>query len=603
MMNFGRQSVGIGERDRGPGAGVRALAVAVALAILVLLAPTATGNRAQLAQDAPTPPPPAEPTPGTTGDPDPANPPNPASAPGAPPQSTIDNRQSPIPEAPGGLGIIIPIDGEISNVTAASLTRRVDEARQRNARVIVFDLDTPGGMVTSTLDITHMIRNVTDMKTVAWINPQAYSAGAIIALACNEIVMSRSSTMGDSQVILGGPTGAQAVPKELEPKILTPVLAELRDSARLNGYDPTLCEAFALPQLEVWWLENTDTRQREFVLREEKIKRISDEGQSTQRRGVSAVARSLLGSDKPLWKVIDSFHDIVQQKDVPLQQPVVRSDRLLQMSCSEAHAFGFNKAMVSNEAELKARYGLTELQRLESSWSENLAGWLTSMYVRAFLLIVIFLAAYVEFNTPGVGVAGLVALICLAIFVGAPYLTGLANIWEIVLIILGVVLIAVEVFVLPGFGVAGILGILMVLVGVLATFVPEEPGRSFPLFLPEWPGTVEWIKQGIIALVSALAASLAGMVVLSKLLPQTAAFRRLAPANPTPSQVMVEDPYQGAARVGDLGVAEGPLRPAGKARFGSVLVDVVSEGDFIEPGAQVQVVVRRGNHVVVRPVA
>ena len=57
------------------------------------------------------------------------------------------------------------------------------------------------------------------------------------------------------------------------------------------------------------------------------------------------------------------------------------------------------------------------------------------------------------------------------------------------------------------------------------------------------------------------------------------------------------------ARVGDLGVTDSPLMPGGKARFGSLLVDVVTEGEFVEPAIQVEVIERRGNRVVVRAVS
>jgi membrane-bound serine protease (ClpP class) len=191
-------------------------------------------------------------------------------------------------------------------------------------------------------------------------------------------------------------------------------------------------------------------------------------------------------------------------------------------------------------------------------------------------------------------------LIALAIFVGAPYLSGLANVWEIVLVFLGIGLIAVELFVIPGFGVLGIGGLMLVLVGLLATFVPEEPGRSFPLLFPSLPSTVEAIKVAIVTMVGAMTASLAGMVILSRFLPRMPLFNRLVPANPTPSEVNVEDPYLGAARVSDLGTTEGPLRPAGKARFGPLIVDVVTQGEFVEARVSVEVIERRGNRVVVR---
>ena len=68
-----------------------------------------------------------------------------------------------------------------------------------------------------------------------------------------------------------------------------------------------------------------------------------------------------------------------------------------------------------------------------------------------------------------------------------------------------------------------------------------------------------------------------------------------------PSQVAADDPYNGLARVGDMGVVEAPLRPSGKARFGSMMVDVVTEGDLVDTGGRVEVIERRGNRVVVRP--
>jgi len=272
------------------------------------------------------------------------------------------------------------------------------------------------------------------------------------------------------------------------------------------------------------------------------------------------------------------------------------------MSASEAHAYGFSKGIVRDEDDLSARYDIASIVRIERSWSEGLALWLTSMYVRGFLMIIIMLGAYVEFHTPGVGVPGLIALIGLAIFVGAPYLTGLANVWEILVIVVGVGLIALEVFVIPGFGVAGISGILLVAIGLLATFVPDEPGRSFPIYIPSLPNTIEAMKTGIVTLASSFIASLIGMIVLSRVLPKTVFFRAIVPANPTPADIAPDDAYRGAAHLGSRGRAKSPLHPAGKALFGAVLVDVVSRGEFIDADTEVEVIKRRGHRVVVRAV-
>lgn len=497
------------------------------------------------------------------------------------------------PTAAGSRGAIITLHDEITDISRDSLGRRIELAKADGATTIILDMNTPGGLVTSSIEIADMLRNLEGIRTVAWVNTTAHSGGALVACACDEIVMTRSSRIGDSQVIMGGPAGAEAVPKELEAKAYTPVIHDFRTSARRNGYSLVLAEAFVVPEREVWWLENTKTGEREFVFKEEKERRIP---------AAPAATPETSAADAPQyeWTLVKTYFDPLLDKEVEARQPVDTDYELLQMSPSEAIAYGFAKAVVSSELELRERYGLGEVTRYEPLWSENLALWLTSMYVRGFLLMVIALSAYVEFHTPGVGLAGLTALIALAIFVGAPYLSGLANIWEILLIVLGIALIAAELFVIPGFGVLGISGLGLVLLGLLATFVPDEPGRSFPLLFPSLPATVEAIKVAIVTVVAAMTASLAGMVILSKYLPRMPLFNRLVAANPTPSEVSVDDPYFGAARVSDLGTTEGPLRPAGKARFGPLIVDVVTQGEYVESRVPVEVIERRGNRVVVR---
>ena len=494
----------------------------------------------------------------------------------------------------GAKGAIIALHDEITDITTQSLKRRIDQARAAGATTIILDMNTPGGLVTSSIEIADLLRNLEGVRTIAWVNTTAHSGGALVACACDEIVMTRSSRIGDSQVIMGGPGGATAIPKELQPKAYTPVIHDFRTSARRNGYSLILAEAFVVPEREVWWLENAKTGEREFVFKEEKETRIP--------AAQPAPADSSLADApaKPEWKLVETYFDPLLNKDVEARQPVDTDYELLQMSPSEAIAYGFAKAIVSSEPELRTRYELSNVVRFAPLWSETLALWLTSMYVRGFLLMVIVLSAYVEFHTPGVGLAGLTTLIALAIFVGAPYLSGLANVWEIVLVLLGIGLIAVELFVIPGFGVLGIGGLMLLLVGLLATFVPEEPGRSFPLLFPSLPSTVEAIKMAVVTMVGAMTASFLGMIILSRFLPKMPVFNRLVPANPTPSGVHPDDPYFGAARVSDMGTTEGPLRPAGKARFGSLIVDVVTQGEYLESRVPVEVIERRGNRVVVR---
>jgi len=492
------------------------------------------------------------------------------------------------------IGAIVPITGEISDVTHESIKRRVELARQAGAEVIVFEIDTPGGAVVAALDICDFIKNLSEIHTVAWVHTQAISAGSMISMACDEIVVAPASSIGDCGVLMASPIGAQAVPEELRAKAESPVLTQFRDSANRFGYPKALCEALVVSERIVWWLQSTETGQREFVTDQVKVMRLGE--------GLDPTTQPA-GDEPRTWKLVESYQDPVTGRSITVEQPIVDQDELLTMTQSEAIVYGFAKGIVGTESDLQGRYNLAGApSRFEFTWSEVLTRYMTSMPVRVFLLILILLGAYVEFHTPGVGVPGLVALICLAVFVGAPYLTGLASVWDLVLILIGVLLLLLELFVIPGFGVAGIIGVVLVLVGIFGTFIPAEPGPW--QVVPQLPATWEAIKSGVTAMMVAGLVSIAVMWYLARYLPQipvasqlilsgeVARGQTLDAGGPTIETVAVE--------VGDRGVALSILRPAGTARIRGQRRDVVTQGEMIDKGAPVEVLDVRGNHIVVR---
>ncbi len=509
------------------------------------------------------------------------------------PTARIDTT-SQAPPAEPRLGAVVPISGEISDVTTESLERRVALARGAGAQVIIFEIDTPGGTVTAALDICDLIKNLTDVHTVAWVHTQAISAGSMISMACDEIVMSPASSIGDCGVLIGTPMGAQAVPDELRAKAESPVLAQFRDSANRFGYPKLLCEALVVKERIVWWLENINTGQREFV--EDKVKEF--------RLGAGLDPATQPAADQPReWKLVESYVDPISGRTVEVSQPLVDEFELLTMSQGEAIIYGFAKGIVGGEPDLRGRYNLTgEPARFDFTWSEVLVRYMTSMPVRVFLLIIILLGAYVEFHTPGVGVPGLVALICLVIFVGAPYLTGLAGMWELVFILLGVVLLLLELFVIPGFGIAGIAGVVLILIGMFGTFVPSEPGPW--RVVPQLPATWEAMKSAAMAMMIAVVLSAVAMWYIAKWLPETTLGRQLVL-----SGEVARDQTFGAGTtaietvavdVADRGITLSMLRPAGKARLRGEVRDVVTQGEMIDQGAEIEVVSVSGNRIVVR---
>lgn len=502
--------------------------------------------------------------------------------------------------------VIIPIvDDMISDVTRASLRRRIAEAREDKADLIIFEINTPGGLVTSALDICYDINDLSDIHTVAWVHPKALSAGSMIAVSCDEIVISMGGQMGDCAPIMVGPGGGvESMPDTVQSKIESPIKATFADAAQRRGYDPLLCEAMVTIGKEIYWIENAATGARKFVTAEEKARLF---GERKSEGVLDNLAKRLGGVEAGTWKLVETFPDAKTGEPRDVQQPVVETNELLTVTANQAVAYGFARAVVGSVSELREEYGLpagVDIPVLASDWSEHLTAWLTSPGLRGLLMVLLMVGAYVEFQTPGLGAGGAVALVALMLLLGAPYLTGLASSWEIGAVIVGMVLMAVELFVLPGFGVAGILGLLCVMAGLLGTFVPAEPG---PFHWPQLGDTWTYLRTGVMTLTTATLVSLIGMWSITRYLPHV----------PVANQMMLGgDTAQGHDRaddapvvadapvwVGARGVTQTVLRPAGKALIDGQRFDVVTEGDMVEPEVEVQVVRVEGNRVVVRRVA
>jgi len=160
---------------------------------------------------------------------------------------------------------ILTIKGPIDAITAASMKRRIDQAITGGADAIVIDLDTPGGEVGAVLEICSMIKRAS-VPTYGWVNPTAYSGGAIIALACNEIILANGATMGDAAPVSGNPIQfAQGLQPTERQKILAPLLSEIVESARKNGYDEKLVQSLVSLGVELWYIEDTHTGEKYFV--------------------------------------------------------------------------------------------------------------------------------------------------------------------------------------------------------------------------------------------------------------------------------------------------------------------------------------------------
>ena len=218
---------------------------------------------------------------------------------------------------------------------------------------------------------------------------------------------------------------------------------------------------------------------------------------------------------------------------------------------------------------------------VQGGWQERIAGWLSDPVVKSALVGIIFLAVMTEVKTAGTGVAALIGLVATAMFFGSQWVTGVATWVEVLLFLAGLVLLAIEFFV-PGFGLFGIAGIASIL---------------FSLFMTLGGGV-----SALSIMASGTVAAVVAFLLLLKYLPSSGLWKRLVLRN----ELRTEQGYTASEDltqlIGQEGVVLTLLRPAGAVRIGEKVLDVVSEGRFIEPGVRVKVLGVQGSRVVVRAI-
>ncbi len=143
--------------------------------------------------------------------------------------------------------VVIPLKGEVSPSLALFLRRAQKTAERAGAAAIVFDMDTYGGRLDSAEEITGILNHAT-IPTYTYINSNAGSAGALIALSTKHIYMAPVSAIGAAAPILS--TGEDLPPTQKE-KTISYWSALIRGTALRNGHNPDIGEAFMNKEKEV----------------------------------------------------------------------------------------------------------------------------------------------------------------------------------------------------------------------------------------------------------------------------------------------------------------------------------------------------------------
>ena len=462
-------------------------------------------------------------------------------------------------ESYAGKIVVIEVGKEsLIRKTKFEFMRRVlERAVEQEAEAVIFEMHTPGGYLWETRDLMTDLQDV-KIPTYTFVNPEASSAGSMIAIATDKIYMHEPSTIGAAAIVAGG-EGLDGAMKE---KVEQTFLDSVAEIAKSKGRDPALCMAFVKLELEY------------------------------------TASIPVVEADGSL-----GFRNVL----------FVKNGDLLSLNSIEATEMVDGKPLFADGLaqtieELVEKEGLEgEIVRAKPFGFELVADWIVK--IAPFLLLLAIAGFYIEVNSPGFGAPGILALLFFAIFFFGHQVAGKLAGYEVVgVFLLGILLLIVEFFVLPGAMVFGAVGILLIVGALLFAMIDQfdfsNIGGEF---------NVERFLSGLSTPIANLIIALAGaavlVVLLMRYLPELPLMKRrmLVGVSSGSSGRMLSSVSGGkvstaAGLVGLEGIAHCDLRPVGKGMFGDRMLDITTEAEFVPAGTPVRVVKEEGSRIVVERV-
>ena len=459
------------------------------------------------------------------------------------------------------------IDDVIDRFSDRYLARAIEQAKAEDIDTLLVRIDTDGGTVHHARS---MFKRILDLeaqgiRTVAFIDFRAISAGALIAYAHEEVYLSETASIGDIGVVFQSPEGEiKYAPEKFE----TVVRTLLTQAAEQRGWNRGML------------LKMTAHKQSLY--------RVTPPGESVQ---------YVIEDDLP--EFLATHPDV--DRDDPTQVIVYRGpDRLLTLTGREAVTFGMASGNVADLDAMHERLGVSgdDVVDLSPRGTERLA-WALSRFAPILAgLAVLFLL--LELQTPGVGLWLALAALLGAGFLLAQYSLDLIENIELLLIVIGIGLIAAEMYTMVGGGLLAAFGGAAGLTGLVLAFLPNELTFDFddPIF-------VDALIDAAFGGATAVGIVVVGTVFAIRFIPRIAALHRHLAVK---DEVTATSAGEIEARAGELqgrrGEAAEALHPGGTVRLGSESIRARAEhGAYVPAGAAVEVVSVEFGEVVVRSVA
>jgi len=264
---------------------------------------------------------------------------------------------------------------------------------------------------------------------------------------------------------------------------------------------------------------------------------------------------------------------------------IIDTGQVLTFTAKEALKYNFCEGIGDSVEDVLAVAGIENYTIIEQKFTllEKIILLLIHPIVSGLLIMVIIGGIYFELQTPGIGFPIAASFTAALLYFAPLYLEGLAEHWEILLFIVGVVLITVEVFVTPGFGIPGILGILAVFSGLTLSMI-DNVGLDFSGI------KLSGVLKPFFIVIIATFFSMILSFYLSRKIFTTTIFGHLALDAEQRKESGFTSSYSNYKdMIGMTGEAYTVLRPAGKVIIADNIFDATAEAGFIDKGEPVRV--------------
>lgn len=406
---------------------------------------------------------------------------------------------------------------EINRWYAAYIKKAIKKAGDEGASLIILELDTPGGLLSSALSIKNYIIE-SDIPVVAYINKNALSAGALISLSCEAIYMSDGSIIGAATpVYMKGNEIEKAGEKEI-----SAMRAAMRSSAERSKKNVRIAEAMV---------------------------------------------------DETI--ILSKRNDGIDLDD----------KTLLTLSVEEALKVNIADGKANSIIDIIKLRNLSEnstIKNLEEEKYDYILRFLINPAVLSALISIGIIGVYIELKTPGFGIGGVISIIAFSIFFFAQVFVGESGFLAPAIFFLGIVLLAIEIFVIPGFGITGILGILGIVAGIFMSF------------------GINNIAQAVLVVFVSLIADIILIIILARFILKSKGFKNIVALETDTAGYHSSVSYDNL--LGCEGITDTFFRPSGNIIINDKKYDAITEGEFINKGAKIKVILVEGNKIVIKEV-